>query len=285
MIDLNELVAPGESLVRYRDVRDYLLGCSPGSIVTAEGLGLVLHERKIAKAITTDIWWQASIKGQGYGLSPNPPKLRRAHLYRLSDRVTAGKGAERKTYSRTIRAVNKATREGAVILARLVAEGFLLATGSSGPVGGNISDTGWALRGKKMLRRIDCARAETLLAKAVDAAKAFNADAGPNYYIKEMVLFGSLAGDAATVGDIDLMVLTARRYKEDRESWVKRERKRLKVIRPSGLNAMIPHTANEGAQRVQKVSPYLSVSVNDERPYLDKRGDPYRVVFQSNWPP
>jgi len=256
--DLNELIAPGLSERRLRDFRDFLRSIDADGEFNLEWISLKLGEPILRPAYF-------------HGVRDKTGRMTESEL-RMAGRRCDWFG--RRT-PRLKAALRQAIAEGKIIVERLMAMGYIEEHGKGAL---RITNAGVTLRNQKLLPRIPRARAEALLAKVIAAAEAFNADPGPNYYITELYLFGSLLRpEVADVADIDLMYKIDRRYADN---WNEREHARVALTRPSGLGELLPSSEREAGQSL-RVSPYIStvrhILMVD---VLKKHNEPSRLVYR-----
>jgi len=239
---------------------------------------LILYEQFITHTLERDRFEAAVDQGEpGESFCSSHYWLEPRYAQRWIWRVQEFTGSERQSYLLSLRAIARAKRKGRLICGQLAAGGFLEPSPRS-PGEWLLTDKGLSLRAKKLLRRIDRDRAEAILAKAVEAARAFNADPAPNWRITQMYLFGSLATTAPTVGDVDVMVMVEPRYPWD-EAFHERERKRLAILRPSH-RSIIHSTRHEAFRRISKRSPYLSIADGNQLIKQRREGEPFRLVYE-----
>lgn len=205
-------------------------------------------------------------------------------LFRFDELLDREPRLARARWPRAVAAIEAARELGARVAAVLEASGHL-APGSwkDEPVAGRwqLTPLGATLLAQKALARIPRARGVALLRKAVAAAVAYNDEDGPNFHIARLHLFGSLLRGEATVGDVDIVAETAWRWPgEPFEERRRKERERLLLTRPSALAAIWWSTELEGPQRVNRVSPHVSVVARDSMlAQLAEGGEPHRAVY------
>lgn len=133
---------------------------------------------------------------------------------------------------------------------------------------------------KNFLKRMPVAKAEELLERTIDAARAFNAtDASTR--ITRLALFGSLAtgGDGlGTVGDVDLQLAIG-----ERAGISEQERAELliKEARPAPKRSTFDFDGrfwarNAGLRHIRAVSKHLTVSTHDN---IGDMGCEHRIVY------
>jgi hypothetical protein len=256
--DLAQLIVPGKSRQRFRDVRDLFKRKGNDWHFTAEGFGQCLYQREIEDEFDS--------------------RMRRE----------LGESAEELDWPNRELAQRRALREGRAICTRLAELGLIE---RYKPEYQNdrrtrywqLSERGLTFREQKALRRIPRARGEALLVKAIDAARAFNADPGPLYHISALFLFGSLAKPGeGDVGDVDLIVIQRRREFDEAEmSWSMRKEARFAVIRPNAgsWDRQWPNLEGEARKRLQ-ISRYISLAKEMLLAKLKLNGDVYRPVYE-----
>ncbi|MGP5017478.1 hypothetical protein ACTXK7_07390 [Vreelandella alkaliphila] len=127
-----------------------------------------------------------------------------------------------------------------------------------------LTERGRALRRQKHLRRLSKKEAGNKLAKALLAVKAFNSDPSERYFIRRVVLFGSLLHDhASDVGDIDISI----------------------EIEPHRTGTSTGYaSANRPSAHLSKISPYLSLEPQFSLKALIEEGIETLTVFDATAP-
>jgi hypothetical protein len=247
--------------VTYRQVRDALLRLP--ALFHSDDFGLLLSLGEVWAAYNRDTG-----SHDDYRLT-----VRQA-------RSIAGRVAERPDKTATRRAVRSARALGAKGCASLAKERFIEPDEENGYWVTAVR--AGVLMGQKALKPIPRSRAVAHVKKAVEIAKDFNAESGPNYFVTRLYLFGSLLSNKPEVGDVDLFVRMEPRLPT--KPWIEhmgREKARMALIAPSRLNsASLAWTEHEGPSRIKKISPYISVSVREELlSELEEEGEAFRLVY------
>ena len=144
-----------------------------------------------------------------------------------------------------------------------------------------MTDAASTLMAMKALKRIPKRQGLDVLARALAAARDYNADAEAPWLITRIFLFGSMLQPVDTVGDVDLVTEVRARYPdEDIDTLFCRERKRLEETAPSRIGSILATAQFEGPGRLQRVSPYVSVvcrmGMLDQ---LRERGEPCLLIY------
>jgi hypothetical protein len=269
-VDLRAQVYAG---ITYRQVRDAFNRL--GRSIHQDALGLILWRDEIGAAHRRDT---------GY---PSPPTLDR--LYQFDRALDEGRPWTAKLPETSI-AIRRSRKRSAVLCRILAKEGFIKRPAHNFDIGKWWEPTERAstLKAQKLLRRISRNKGLSYLPRVIEAAERFNRDSGPNYYITEVYLFGSLVVGLPDVGDVDLIVVTKKKYPDDDyEQWTERETQRLRKIRPSSLAlpSYLRSTEAEGASLIGKISPYISaVSRESMLSQLQEEGEPSEIFYAFNPP-
>jgi hypothetical protein len=247
--------------VTYRQVRDALLRLP--AIFHSDDFGLLLSMKEVRAAHNRDTG------------RPEDYRLTVREASDIARRIT-----ERPDKTATRRAVRNARALGAKGCASLAKERFI----EPDEVDGYwvTAVRAGVLMGQKALKPIPRSRAVAHVKKAVEIAKDFNAESGPNYFVTRLYLFGSLLSNKPEVGDVDLFVRMEPRVPT--KPWIEhmgREKSRMALIAPSRLNSAAPAwTEHEGPSRIKKISPYISVSVRQELlSELEEERESFRLVY------
>jgi hypothetical protein len=131
-----------------------------------------------------------------------------------------------------------------------------------------VSETGTRFINARMLKRIDRAKVNKLIAEFLERVKEINADNNLCYFINEIRLFGSaMDGKAESFGDIDICYAMARRKRPpEQKSWTDWNVARCEL---SGRrNMMFIRKICYGSTEVMRIlkngSPYISLHDLDD---------------------
>ncbi len=132
----------------------------------------------------------------------------------------------------------------------------------------SVSETGTRFTNATMLKRIDRAKVDKLIAGLLERVKKINADNNLCHFINEIRLFGSVMdGKADSFGDIDVCyVMGRRKVPQDQKSWIDWNIARAKLSGRS--NMLYTHKLYYGHTEVMRMlksgSPYISLHDLDD---------------------
>ncbi len=249
--------------ITYRQMRDALVRLP--NTFHSNDLGLLLSLEEVSKAYNRD---------EGYGASQRltPTEAMRTANWIFRDNEAA-------KMKETASAVRNACDLGSRVSAWLGQEGFIEPDTRENRW--MTATRGAVLKAQKALKPISRSRGVEYVRKAVQVAKDFNAESGPNYFVTRLCLFGSLLSNNSEVGDVDLLIRTEPRIPiAPYEGHERRERARLAVIAPSRIHSLMPTTEYEGPNRIKKISQYISIgSLGVLESQLEEDGEPFRLVY------
>lgn len=131
-----------------------------------------------------------------------------------------------------------------------------------------VSESGTRFTNATMLRRIDRARVDKVLAGLVRRVKEINGDNDLCYFVNEIRLFGSaMDGKATSFADVDICFVLARRRLPLRyKSWTDWEIARARLSGRKGLQFfnMINYGQTEVMRKLKHGNPYLSLHDLDD---------------------
>lgn len=131
-------------------------------------------------------------------------------------------------YDREIRDIVGADADLTALRVQLEADGFL-------DNDGKLTEDGLTVAASKAQPRISRVKADKALAGLLDRVRWVNTESEFAFVVQRVILFGSYLTDAADLGDIDVMIEYARRFKRKDEQERLEERRR-QVARDQGRN-------------------------------------------------
>jgi hypothetical protein len=147
----------------------------------------------------------------------------------------------------------------------------------------SVSETGTRFTNATMLKRIDRAKVNKLIAGLLERVRKVNADNNLCHFINEMRLFGSaMDGEAESFGDVDICYVMARRkVPPDQKSWIDWNVARANLSGRS--NMLYIHELYYGYTEVMRMlkngSPYISLHNFDD--VIGIKADSIRLFIAS----